>query len=115
MVTVLSSTAELPAGVLERAVVGGEIDVARAGRLHGRGVSVDEAMFDLRVPQADGEVATTFAGGDHQPALQTLERHVPQPRRIATVLDPGVDADDDRHRRGPDEVQRFGPSGRVLG
>ena len=72
-------------------------------------------MLDIGVAQANGEVPASVSGGDHQPAAQALEGDVPQPGRVAAVRDAGVDADHDGHRGRVDEVQSFGPAGRVLG
>ena len=38
------------------------------------------------------QVAAALPGGHHRPAGQPLEGHVPQPRRVVPVGDPGVDA-----------------------
>src|SRR3954452_19481824 len=54
------------------------------------------AVLDTRVIEPDGEVGRPFARGDYFAARELLERHVPQPRRIASVGAACVDRDDDR-------------------
>src|SRR5207244_5387509 len=107
--------AQLSSRVLERGVVGGQVDLCPAGGPHGGDVALHEAVVDVRVAEADGQIAPTIAGGDHEPPAQALERDVPEPRRIAAVGDAGVDADDDGEGSGADEIEGFGPARRVLG
>src|SRR5438128_379275 len=82
-----------PADVLERRVVGGDVDVAPTGRARGADrvdVVPDERVLDIGVAQPDREVAPAVTGGHDEPAAEALERHVPQPRRVAAVGDAGV-------------------------
>ncbi len=67
------------------------------------------------IAQTNGEVVAPFAGGDHEPAGQPLEGHVPQPGRVVAVGDAGVDGHHDGRGSGREHVERFLPSGRVLG
>ena len=74
-----------------------------------------DLMVDAGIPQAHREVPGPLAGRHHEPPLQPLELHVPQPRRVVTVRDPGVDTYDDRVRLSCQEIQELGPPCWVLG
>src|SRR5438270_9858884 len=77
---------------LEGRVVGEYVDrsapVCRADRLC---QVVDPPMVDAGVAQPHRDIARPLAGGDGMTTVQHLERHVPQPRRVATVRGAGVD------------------------
>src|SRR5207237_6759799 len=96
--------AQLSSRVLERGVVGGQVDLCPAGGPHGCDVALHEAVVDVGVAEADGQIAAAITGGDHQPPAQALERDVPEPRRVAAIWDAGVDTDDDGEGSGADEI-----------
>src|SRR3954467_11150740 len=81
-----SGIAENFAIALERAVVGQHLD--RTAAVYGAqrviGI-VDAVMVDAGVAQPHRDVAGTVTGRHRVPAAQSLERHVPQPRRVAAV------------------------------
>ena len=60
------------------------------------------AVLHLGVVEPDGQVPAALPARRRPGGPEPLERHVPEPRRVAAVGDAGVDGDDDRGRRpGP--------------
>ena len=86
-----------PAVGLERGVVGQHLDRAASGRRVQRGRRVVDRERARRRRSAAGRRrrATARRSPPRTRPRKHLERHVPQPRRVAAVGRPGVDRDDD--------------------
>src|SRR3954447_20120583 len=77
----------------EGGVRGQDVSLQLASRVERGGERRLDVVVDAGVAQAHRQVGGPLAGDDHAAAVQPLQRHVVQPRRIAPVRAVGVEGD----------------------